>query len=102
MMKFRPGLASTAMLSLINTALCTDLFPIKVPDFLGHFSHLGGRGPGPLPALILRLIRTDCPGYSLTGSLSASYLELSSSLQSEIVDICRSVVWPGQSVNHII
>ena len=32
------------------------LFPINVFDFLGHFSHLGGKGPGPLPAPIFMLI----------------------------------------------
>ena len=30
-----------------HTVYSTDLFPIRVADFLGHFNHLGGRGPGP-------------------------------------------------------
>ena len=47
---------------LCSHSLTTDLFPIRVADFLGHLSHLGGRGPGPLPPLILLL-----PCCSLSG-----------------------------------
>ena len=107
MMKFSPcpGLAWLGQYrDVLPDRDSTDLFPIKVPDFLGHLSHLGGRGPGPLPALILRLIRANwtslCP--LATHSLSASYLELGSALQSEIDDIYRSVGCPVYQPSYII